>query len=133
MRGFTLIEIIIAVAIVGILAAIALPSYQRYVVRSNRADSQQALLQMSMQAERYFTAQNSYVSSAALTAFLQSNITAAQRNGIYTYAVAVPSGNMSFTITATPVASRSNAADGALVIGSDGTRTRGGSYTWTDR
>lgn len=54
-RGVTLIELLIVVAIIGIIAAIAIPSYRRYVVRANRADAKTALLQTAQSLERCYT------------------------------------------------------------------------------
>jgi type IV pilus assembly protein PilE len=59
-RGFTLIELMITVAIVAILAAVALPSYQSYVMRSKRADAKNALLDLATREERYFSINNAY-------------------------------------------------------------------------
>ncbi|MES1951488.1 type IV pilus biogenesis protein PilE [Salinisphaera sp. S4-8] len=59
-KGFTLIELMITVAIVGILAAIAYPSYLDQVRQSRRADAQSALLQAANRQERYFTTQYTY-------------------------------------------------------------------------
>ena len=53
-RGFTLIELMIVVAIIGILAAIAYPSYDEYVKRSNRTEGQALLSDASARQERYF-------------------------------------------------------------------------------
>lgn len=58
--GFTLIELMITVAIVGILAAIALPSYQDSVRKSRRADAKSALLGLANAMERHFTVNNTY-------------------------------------------------------------------------
>lgn len=64
-RGFTLIEMLVTVAIAAILASIAYPSYQRYVQRSNRVDAQAALLDAAQRLERCFSRNNSYQDSAA--------------------------------------------------------------------
>lgn len=59
-RGFTLIELMITIAVVGILSAIALPSYQEYLRRSNRADAKAAMLENAQFLERNFTEVNRY-------------------------------------------------------------------------
>ena len=64
-KGFTLIELMIAVAIVGILAGIAYPSYQDSVRKSRRADAKGALLGFANAMERYFTENNSYLGAGA--------------------------------------------------------------------
>ncbi len=58
--GFTLIELMIAVAIVGILAAIAVPSYQESVMKSRRTDAKGALMSLANAMERHFTENNTY-------------------------------------------------------------------------
>lgn len=60
-NGFTLVEVMIVVVIVGILASIALPAYQDYVLRSKRAEAQSALSLVSQRMERCFTTDNTYV------------------------------------------------------------------------
>ena len=60
-RGFTLIELMIVVAVVAILAAIALPSYQEMLRKGNRADAKAVLMETAQFMERYFTTHNTYV------------------------------------------------------------------------
>jgi type IV pilus assembly protein PilE len=64
-RGITLIELLIVMTIVGILAAIAIPSYRRYVIRANRADAKTALLQTAHSLERCYTNSTPYAYDSA--------------------------------------------------------------------
>ena len=64
-RGFTLIELMITVAIVAILAAIAYPAYQDSVVKAKRAEGRTALIDFMQQQERYLTQTGAYLSMAA--------------------------------------------------------------------
>jgi type IV pilus assembly protein PilE len=66
-RGFTLMELLIAVAIVGILAAIAYPSYQRSLQKTRRADCEGALVGLTGAMERHFTVNNSYTGAGPVT------------------------------------------------------------------
>jgi type IV pilus assembly protein PilE len=59
-RGFSLIELMIVVAIVGILAAIAYPAYTKYIQRSRRAEAQAVLLEAAQFMQRFYAANNSY-------------------------------------------------------------------------
>lgn len=67
MRGFTLIEVMIVVAIIAILAAIALPSYRDYVLRSKIADATSALETMRTDMERYFQDRRTFASTGNYT------------------------------------------------------------------
>ncbi|MEQ1667983.1 MAG: type IV pilin protein [Sulfuriferula sp.] len=67
-KGFTLIEVMIVVAIVGILAAIAFPSYTAYVARGHRAEAKQGLLELAQFMERTYTENNSYTPGGAVPA-----------------------------------------------------------------
>ena len=59
-RGVTLIELLITVAIVAIIAAIAIPSYNNYVLRAHRTEAKSALLSMAAAEERFYSTNNAY-------------------------------------------------------------------------
>lgn len=64
-KGFSLIELMIALAVIGILAAVAVPSYTSYSVRAKRTECRSAVLQTMQQQERYYTQKNTYLSYAS--------------------------------------------------------------------
>lgn len=96
-RGFTLIELMIVVAIVGILSAIAYPSYAEYIRKGHRADARAGLLQMQQWLERASTATGVYPTT--LPAALNWSADKTKR---YTIAFANGNTNAAFTLTATP-------------------------------
>jgi len=71
-RGFTLIEMLIVLAIAGILASIALPNYTSYIVRTRRTEGQVALVDAMQRQERYFGRHNSYVEFSAASSDTQA-------------------------------------------------------------
>ena len=125
--GFTLIELMIVVAIVAILAAIALPSYSRYVIRTRRSDGQQFLAALAAAEERYYTNFNKYTTSITGTGVNGLNFASANSDkGYYTVAIANGSSGdtQSYTMTATPVAPQD--ADtwcGSLILQSSGAKS----------
>lgn len=67
MRGFTLVEVMVVVVVVGILASIAYPSYQEAVRRGKRAEGRAALMQLMQQQERYYSRHNSYITFSSVS------------------------------------------------------------------
>ncbi len=134
-NGFSLIELMIAVAIVAILAAIAFPSYQSYVVRSSRAAAQSELLQLAALQEKIFLNSNSYSGDLNDPYTGRSDGGLGQQGGITAdgkYALELTPNvipTQTFTITAFPFVGRSQDGDGVIRISSDGTRLRG-SVPW---
>ena len=105
-RGFTLIELMIVVAVVGILSAIAYPSYTEYVRRGHRADARAGLLQAQQWMERAATATGVYPTAAFPDAFT----CASDSNKRYTIALTSPT-TTSYTLTATPKNPGAQASD----------------------
>lgn len=96
-KGFTLIELMIVVAVIGILGAIAYPSYTEYVMRSHRADARAGLLQAQLWMERAATASGVYPTQ--LPAVLTWTNDADKR---YTIGFSNGNSDTAFTLTATP-------------------------------
>ena len=96
--GFTMVELMIVVAIIGVLAAVVGPSYQEYVLNTKRTDGKIALLDMADKQERYYLQNNSYASDiAALFGVAGDQFSEKEK-----YQLAVTSGDANtFTITAT--------------------------------
>jgi len=112
-KGFTLIELMIVVAIIGILAAIALPAYQDYTVRAKVSELILAGSAGKVQVAEYFQVNGALPTSAQLTLPTQStNMVAsvAQNNGIITVTGTSVAGISGGTITMTP----SDAGNGVL-------------------
>lgn len=112
-RGVTLIELVVVVMIVGILAAVAIPSYRNYVIRSQRADAKDALLALSTQLEKHYLQCNDYgdtLAAAPDCAAREVQGTAVSENGWYDLAIVAPDAT-GFTVTATPVAGENQAQD----------------------
>lgn len=86
-KGFTLIELMIVVAIVAILAAIGYPSYQKSVLKSNRADGRVALQEAASRQERFYAEANTY--SSDLTKLVTNADGSSSPEGHYTISVSL--------------------------------------------
>ena len=125
---FTLIEVMIVVAVIGILTAIALPSYNEYIRRGHRADARTNLLQVAQWMERAATANGTYpfASNAARPgdATAIANTLSAANNRLSRYDLTMVSDANTFTITAQPRANTAQVGDkcGSLTLSGAGVR-----------
>jgi len=137
-RGFTLIEVMIAVAIIGVLVAVAYPSYLGQVRKANRSSAQQFMLDVATREQQMLMDLRQYV---AVTS--NANFSSAPTTGINlsipdkasaTYSFIVTVNNAAtpptFTITGTPIAGTVQATDGTLTLNQNGDKTRAGVSGW---
>ncbi|MFU8856872.1 MAG: type IV pilin protein [Deferrisomatales bacterium] len=106
-RGFTLVELMIVVAILGILAAIAVPMYRGYISTSKMAEAKANLETIRLLQEQYYTDNRAYVAAGDTTALITAlpGFEPGNPAGLfYDYSVTLPGGDQTFTATATPTA-----------------------------
>jgi type IV pilus assembly protein PilE len=108
MRGFTLAELLVVVTIIGILTAIAVPSYRNYVLRVNRTDAKAALTTAAQTLERCYTRNNAY-DNAGCTLALPYNVP--QAAGTQTYTIDGAINAQTFALTATRINGQLDDAD----------------------
>ena len=139
-QGFTLVELLIAMVIAAILAAIAIPSYSSYIQKSRRTDAKSALLNLASLEERYFSTTNTYTTAPANLGYAAGTVTPFPvSNGYYNITAinviaAVAPANAtsvgtpaSYTITATAIGTQANdAACTTFMISSSGQQTATG-------
>jgi type IV pilus assembly protein PilE len=89
------------VAIIGILAAIAYPGYQNYVMRARRTEGREMLQRVASAEERFYTNRNTYTTDLTTNAGLNLGSTLSE-SGHYDITVVVAAGGQSYTLTATP-------------------------------
>jgi type IV pilus assembly protein PilE len=126
-NGFTLIELMVTVAIVGILAGIAYPSYQDSVMKSRRADAKGALLGLANAMERHFTARNTYLGAGTIDGDTGSptifSATSPVDGGTPYYNLTINAATASaYTLHAAPTGAQANDKCGTLSLTQTGVR-----------
>lgn len=117
-RGFTLLELMLAVAVVAVLAGVAMPIYQNQVKASRRSDARTALMNVAQLMERYFTERGTYATATLGTGGLFTTTSSA---GYYTLSIVSQDAN-GFVLKATRAGAQSGDACGDLTIDQAGTR-----------
>jgi type IV pilus assembly protein PilE len=104
-QGFTLIELMIVIVIIGVLASIGVPQYQDYVQKSRRSEATRTLMQIAALQEQFFMDNRSYTSNFTNLNFPVAG-TVTTESGYYAITIDVPNP-YSYTLTATPQGAQS--------------------------
>lgn len=109
LRGFTIVEVLIAMAIIGLLAAIALPSYRQSIRKANRSDAHITMSRLATLQERYFFQNNQYTGDFAdIITGAVSGATFPTDEGHYSILLNVLGGGTGWSMIATPVGDQAN-------------------------
>lgn len=138
-KGFTLLELMIVVTILGVLMAIAVPSYTNFMIKSKRGDMQTNMLNIAQELKRYQVANRNFSKAKADLGFTQAKRYPLSGTGLYNVTLTVPDPNLhkgktnekalnerealvplSWVLEATPIAGTSQQNDGVLRLNSRG-------------
>ena len=131
-RGFSLIELLIAMGIIGILASIAYPSYQNHIQKTNRTEGETKLLEILSKQQNFFARNMAYTSD--LTQLDYANDPVITDDGLYSIAAARCNApydiNLTGCVRLSATAQGRQLADGNLTINSAGVKTHAGNNGW---
>lgn len=128
--GFSLVELMIAVAVIGILTRIAYPSYMEYVKRGHRSSAQSQMLDLANREQQYLLDNRSFLGggASAVTTLLPAGVPA-EVSTYYTLTVTATAGPPpTFQVTATPKAGTVMAGESPFTLDQDGTKLPAGKW-----